>query len=64
VQVNVEAGRCCANGLCVEIAPEYFGWSPDGALAQLRTAADPADVPQLEAAIVCCPTQAISLSGD
>jgi len=64
VQVEVDASRCCGNGLCVDIAPGYFGWSPDGTLAQLRSAADPGDIPQIEEAAMCCPTQAISLSGD
>ena len=64
VRVEVDVGRCCGNGLCVEIAPGYFGWSSDGALAQLRTAAEPADIPEIEEAIVCCPAQAISLFGD
>jgi ferredoxin len=61
MRVRVDFDKCCGNGMCCGLAPDYFELEPNGDLKLLREEARAEDADVLEQAILCCPTEAISL---
>ena len=61
MKITCNYNRCCSNGLCEALRPDYFEIQDNGDLAILRQDVDPADRADIEQAINDCPTQALSL---
>jgi ferredoxin len=61
MRVHVDFDKCCGNGMCGALAPDYFELDATGELHLLREEDRPEDADVLQQAILCCPTEAISL---
>ncbi|MCW2984461.1 MAG: ferredoxin [Conexibacter sp.] len=61
MEIRVDMDKCCGNGMCCGLAPEYFELGADGTLHVLQSTARADDRDVLEQAVLCCPVEAISL---
>jgi ferredoxin len=61
MDIRVDLEKCCGNGMCCGLAPEYFELDRNGQLNLLRDTARSEDADLLEQAVLCCPVEAISL---
>ncbi|MCM3883973.1 ferredoxin [Frankia sp. R82] len=61
MRVNVDFDRCVSSGTCVRLVPDIFEIRDDGYLYVLNEEPDESRADDLQEAIECCPTEAISL---
>jgi ferredoxin len=61
MRIRVDFSRCCGNGLCASIAPEYFDLDQRGQLHIRDTEVDDDSVDAVEEALETCPAAAIRL---
>jgi ferredoxin len=64
MRIELDRTRCTGLGMCEAEAPDLFEVQPDGALTVLveRVSGDRRE--RAEAAVSCCPTEALSLIED
>jgi ferredoxin len=62
MDIRIDLDRCCGNGMCCGLAPDYFELDADGKVQLLRPTAGAEDLDVLEQAVLCCPVEAISLT--
>lgn len=60
MRVGSDENRCALTGLCTSLAPGVFRIDDDARLEVSREF-DESLRPAIEDAVICCPTQAISL---
>lgn len=63
VRVSVDRDRCITSGMCTSIAPEIFQIGDDGTLSILMEDLPDELVEKADSAVLCCPVEALSLSG-
>jgi ferredoxin len=63
VKVSVDRDRCITSGMCTSIAPEIFQIGDDGKLSILMEDLPDDLVDKADSAVLCCPVEALSLSG-
>ena len=64
MKVVVDRVRCTGTGICETRVPAVFEIDDDGALVILTTTVAPSDVDDVRAAVVACPTEALSIIDD
>ncbi len=62
MRVNVDFDRCASSGTCVRLVPDIFEIRDDGYLYLLQEEPDESRRDDLQEAVECCPTEAISIS--
>ncbi|CAO5169338.1 Ferredoxin [Frankia sp. AiPs1] len=62
MKVNVDFDRCASSGTCVRLVPDIFEIRDDGYLYLLNEEPDESRLDDLQEAVECCPTEAISIS--
>lgn len=60
MKIHVDLERCVGSGMCTGIAPELFELDGTGKVVVLDDSPDPDLLQKVDAAIVCCPVEAIS----
>lgn len=61
MKIDFDANKCCGNGMCAALAPDYFELQRDGTLVVLKNEAPDQDVDVLEQAVLSCPVEALRL---
>lgn len=61
MRITVDYGKCTGLGMCEAAAPELFEVQADGSLNVLDDRPGEESREAVEAAIACCPTEAIRL---
>ncbi|MEI7547392.1 MAG: ferredoxin [Actinomycetota bacterium] len=61
MRIKVDYTLCCGSSICASIAPRYFEMDAKGKL-QFKEVVGADDVAEVNEAINCCPTEAISLA--
>ncbi|MDL2285992.1 ferredoxin [Desulfococcaceae bacterium OttesenSCG-928-F15] len=61
LELELDLGDCIRCGICVELCPAVFSWSPTGNFVQVDRQGE---CPFLEEAIRTCPADCIRLSED
>ncbi|CAO5239099.1 ferredoxin [Frankia sp. AgKG'84/4] len=62
MRVSVDFDRCASSGTCVRLVPDIFEIRDDGYLYLLQEEPDESRTDDLQEAVECCPTEAISIS--
>lgn len=60
MKIEINWDNCIGSGMCTGIAPELFQLAADGTLVVLIEEPGPEHLEKLDAAIACCPVEAIS----
>ena len=60
MRIVIDRDKCIGAGMCLGIAPEIF--SLDSERKAVTASVDESVRPKAESAIVCCPTEAISIA--
>ncbi len=60
MQVEIDRSKCIGAGMCLGIAPELFSLDAEGKAVVAVGEIDADGTAKIEAAVVCCPVEAIS----
>ena len=60
-RIVVDTDVCICSGMCTQMAPLEFALDAAGELVVLEAAPPPEDLDAVEAAVACCPVEAIRL---
>ena len=61
-RIHVDRDRCIGSGTCEAFVPSVFRVDDDGVMTVLHPEPDDAELPEVEDAVVSCPTRALSLA--
>jgi len=64
MRIELDRTRCTGLGMCEAEAPDLFEVQPDGVLSLLTEHPSAEQRERAEAAVSCCPTEALSLIDD
>ncbi len=61
MRVEIDRGKCIGAGMCIGIAPDQFSLDGEGKATVPEGELDAEHLAKAEAAVVCCPVEAISI---
>ncbi len=64
MRIVIDYGRCIGSGMCTGIAPDLFELDDDAKLTVLIERPPEDRRAAVEAAVMCCPVEAVSTSDD